>query len=128
MERYLYTPQKAIAKLKQLLPDENQVIIGGRRNGKELELAIHTGIKALEKQLNDRWIPVSERLPGDEEINKLNYSHPNHRKFLCTIQIASYKPQIRLLYFGVMGWLYEGENYDDYVIAWKPLPEPYKGE
>lgn len=51
MDRYLYTPQKAIAKLKQLLPDESQVTMGGRRNGKELVLAIHMGIKALEKQI-----------------------------------------------------------------------------
>ncbi|MGJ0847427.1 DUF551 domain-containing protein [Tissierella praeacuta] len=79
-----------------------------------------------EEQLTDRWIPVSERLPNEEDISQLHYSHPNHRKFLCTIQIANYKPQIRLLYFGEMGWLYEGENYDEYVIAWQPLPEPYK--
>ena len=42
-EKYLYTPQKAIAKLKQLLPDENKITMGGRRNGKELELAIRMG-------------------------------------------------------------------------------------
>lgn len=51
MDKYLYTPQKAIDKLKRLLPDENQVIIGSRRNGRELELAIHMGIKALEKEV-----------------------------------------------------------------------------
>lgn len=50
MDKYLYTPQNAIDKLRQLLPDESQVTIGGRRNGKELELAICMGIKALEKQ------------------------------------------------------------------------------
>lgn len=63
MDKYIYTPEKAIDKLKQLLPDENQITIGGRRNGKELELAIRMGIKALERQLTDKWVPVSERLP-----------------------------------------------------------------
>lgn len=51
MDKYLFTPQKAIAKLKQLLPDGDKITIGGRKNGKELELAICMGIKALEKQI-----------------------------------------------------------------------------
>lgn len=50
MGKYLFTPQKAIAKLKQLLPDENKITMDSRRNGKELELAIRMGIQALEKQ------------------------------------------------------------------------------
>lgn len=50
MEKYLFTPQKAITKLKQLLPEETPIRISGRRGGKELELAIRMGIRALEKQ------------------------------------------------------------------------------
>ena len=51
MDKYLFTPQKAIDKLKQLLPDENKITMGGRRNGKELELATRMGIRALEKDV-----------------------------------------------------------------------------
>ena len=54
IDKYLFTPQKAIAKLKQLLPDENQVIIGGPKNEKELELAIRMGIKALGKNITKK--------------------------------------------------------------------------
>ena len=125
--------QRVIEILKTLYKKSTKVV-GGRLKGGYIDhktqenKAINTAIQTLEKQLKDRWIPVSERLPGDEEINKLNYSHPNHRKFLCTIQITDYKPQVRLLYYGEKGWLYEGENYNEYVKAWRYLPEPYKGE
>ncbi|OZV12324.1 hypothetical protein CIW83_09515 [Tissierella sp. P1] len=88
-----------------------------------LELAINI----LEKQLKDKWIPVSERLPNDTECNEFDDMHPNHRKFLCTIKIADYEPQIRVLFLSeVFGWKYGADDYNKYVIAWKPLPELYK--
>lgn len=72
------------------------------------------------------WIPVSERLPSDEEINKHISIHPNYRQFLCTVKFADYEPQTRLIYFEESGWRYMGEDYNKHVIAWKPLPEAYK--
>lgn len=56
-----------------------------------------------------RWIPVSERLPekyGDYLVSTSN-------GWVVTDYYASY------------GW---DDNSDkDYVVAWMPLPEPYKG-
>jgi hypothetical protein len=84
-------------------------------------------IQALEHQNKDRWIPVSERLPNDTECNEFDDMHPNHRKFLCTIKISDYEPQIRVLFLSeVFGWKYGADDYNEYVVAWKPLPESYK--
>lgn len=76
---------------------------------------------------NGGWIPVSERLPNEEECEKFDIGHPNSRKFLCTIKIGDYEPQIRELYFSkLFGWKYGPEDYNEHVIAWQPLPESYK--
>ena len=64
------------------------------------------------KALDQRWIPVSERLP---EVGK---------KVLCQCQANIYE----VLKLTVDGW-YHDENHCymlGFVIAWMSLPEPYK--
>ncbi|MDF2879564.1 MAG: hypothetical protein K0R54_121 [Clostridiaceae bacterium] len=73
------------------------------------------------------WIPVKERLPSEEECKKFDIKHPNYRSFLCTIQITDYEPQTRTIFFSeIFGWKYGAEDYNKYITAWQPLPEPYK--
>lgn len=82
-----------------------------------------------EKQLNNGWIPVSERSPNEEECNLYEVMHPCHRQFICTVKIGEYEPQTRQLFFSkVFGWKYGPEDYNEHVIAWQPLPEVWKGE
>lgn len=62
---------------------------------------------------NDGWIPCSERLPEDGT-------------YLCTLDgelVGEQEP-----FTGMCG--IENGKWDEEgcVIAWKPLPEPYKGE
>lgn len=73
--------------------------------------AQRTIIQALEQQ---RWIPVSERLP---ELGK---------KVLCQCQANIYE----VLKLTVDGWYYNPNHcyMESFVIAWMPLPEPYKAE
>lgn len=74
----------------------------------------------LEKQLNDRWISVSERLPEESDI------------YLATF-IENGKHYVeRFYYSAISGWMmpvdWQDEGRIDKIKAWKPLPEPYGGE
>lgn len=96
------------------------------------------------KQLREqtRWIPVSERLP--EELEPVNVTWVNHNP-------ESYYADIKDKPFTATGVYFNGQwywwstlctdilaayshNYDDFIdddveiIAWQPLPEPYKAE
>ena len=62
----------------------------------------------LQKQMQEpRWIPVSERLPEDG-----TYLICTDDGYISTI-----------MYDRSMGWLLDAN-----IIAWMPLPQPYKAE
>ena len=70
------------------------------------------------------WIPVEERLPNEEEFEK-NYCR-NHwgAEFIVMIKGAN-RPTS--LYYKEGVW-FDDDNNDYDVIAWQPLPEPFKGD
>lgn len=74
---------------------------------------------------NDRWIPVEARLPGFNAFNPITrdaYVYP------VTIDLGGIT-DIRYYSFWKGYWYNRGpEIMDDLVIAWQPLPEPYKPE
>lgn len=70
------------------------------------------------------WIPTSERLPNEEEF-KTHYRRNHHAaEFIVTINGAT---KSTTLYFKNGFWFDEENNYYN-VLAWKPLPDPYKPE
>ena len=95
--------------------------------------ALDMAISALEKQEQDRWIPVTERLPeeyGEYRITWKTSSDPGKR----FIGDAEYEPGLEWddahdRFFGE--WLLEDyvKAYPDVeVTAWKPIGEPYTEE
>lgn len=68
-----------------------------------------------------RWIPVSERLPEPNANDGLIA-----RYYLIQNE---YEDMLVARYDGI-GWeqIYQHEYLEDDVIAWMPLPEPYKAE
>ena len=84
--------------------------------------ALTLAISALEKQEQDRWIPVTERLP-EEDCECRVTSKNNFGKYVFDCYWNEGEKQ------------FESWNYflDDYVpvsgvTAWKPLEEPYTEE
>lgn len=75
--------------------------------------------KILEEARKDRWIPFSEREPE------------GHMVALVTIEIdlGSFKEYSRgIEVFGENGLRSRALKDNEKYIAWKPLPEPYRGE
>lgn len=72
------------------------------------------------------WIPVTERLPFAEYGESANV--------LATCRNREQESPdeyrwVRILYFNGGNWCYPtGETYEQQVIAWMPLPDPWKGE
>jgi len=79
--------------------------------------ACETAIKCMEKQLNNGWIPVSERLPEEG-------------RYLVTTVYGEVKESE----FDLRKWWQidnstislEWEEEPIKVVAWRPLPDPYK--
>lgn len=73
-----------------------------------------------------RWIPCSERLPENEYVliskkpTKISGS-----KWSVNIAIRTADPRSRKIQWRDIGF---GVIQDDKVLAWMPLPEPYRGD
>jgi len=72
-------------------------------------------------KVEPRWIPVSERLP-EEKINPIT---EDFYEYQCTYHAYGVY-DVRSYKFGDGHWWHGAGIMDDSVIAWRPLPEPYK--
>jgi hypothetical protein len=73
-----------------------------------------------------RWIPCDERLPGDYQDVLVwfeYYRYGSYNRMYSTYGIGTYSKQYD-------SWMVNHESgwKDLRVIAWMPLPQPYKGE
>ena len=66
-------------------------------------------------QPEPQWIPCSERLPEEDQICIVTDDTQR-----CAYEYGFHNDT----YDEVNGWTYLGHK----IIAWMPLPEPYKGE
>lgn len=73
---------------------------------------------------NGGWIPVEERLPEEKEFQRAYCRNHYAAEFIVMIENAT-RPTT--LYFKNGSWFDDERNYYK-VIAWQPLPEPYKSK
>ena len=104
-------------ELMKFNPDtgEKKPIELQNEDNQDLYKANLVAIEVLEKQLNNGWIPVSERLP-EEYLDVLVFDKYKD------MHIAHYKPD--------EGWILTSNQllFVSPPVAWKPLPEPWEGE
>lgn len=92
---------------------------------------------AVWKMLNRRWIPCSERLPSREERKEWIDNNLDGKGYLYPCLVTRYSsitpgreknnPYVAKHYFDGEDFLNAGEEVcSEYVVAWMPLPEPYK--
>ena len=87
--------------------------------------------EALEKQEQDRWIPVTERLPEEKDAGILKKLGINKRSdyVLATVVVKGERMTVTArTYDGKWNWDMKYAFPDYKIIAWRPLPEPYKTE
>lgn len=81
-------------------------------------------VQKVSKEYNNGWIPCSERLPEEP--------------FGCLVTVMDCEPSTQTDFENILPYFvgYDGHSWNDEdgeeipfeVIAWMPLPEPYKGE
>ena len=98
--------------------------------------ALNMTIKALEQQEKDRWIPVSEGLPKEDGDYLCSFEFEGRRwvsikPYGLTKHQESTQNGITQKYIDLPVRRYFYEPYYnrelENVVAWKPLPEVYKG-
>ena len=87
--------------------------------------------KIIHKHMNDGWIPVEERLP--EEYGEYLVTIVPLAGYLWAKRIIANFSDLMgivkkpIFYTGKVGKI-DFEDITDMVIAWRPLPEPYRPE
>jgi hypothetical protein len=118
---------RAIKKLREIQPIKpGNLCIGGRAVGKEISWAIECAIQALEKQLNNGWIPISERLPEDGGFYNVTIKIPKEK---MKVEFCYYDSSTQKFYLVADGREDENQSWKEEinsVLAWRSLPEPYK--
>ena len=116
------TIERALELLPQMRDSEWITALGQKTAmyTDEAKEAFNMAISALEKQEQDRWIPVKENPKKPERIFDTYQVYTKYERF----GIADY--------FGGGGWSgydVDGDQIDELEIAaWRPLPGPYTEE
>lgn len=142
MENAIATLKKYHDLLLEVYADYSVYSKAENYSDKSLELAsranavrnaVGTAIACIERQLNNGWIPVSERLPEATDRYLVTYHEWSDGVYLPKfndIYVRIWRYKIEPQY---TGWVYptcldmnaEKDTHRE-VLAWQPLPEPYK--
>ena len=79
----------------------------------------------IRKHINDGWISVEERLPEVDADTEETIEDDDCPEYIVTIRGAS---ESTVLKYSPDGAWFDENGYVYDVIAWRPLPEPYRPE
>ena len=115
-------------QLKKILEEMEQYRRRAVENGDFNVAAAHEkDMNIIRKHMNDGWIPVEERLPEDEIptpklvtalVPDRKARWDNSETFSVIVDTDVYDPE----------YTRKWECYKENVIAWRPLPDPYRPE
>ena len=88
---------------------------------KSYEKGLRFAAEAIRKHMADDWIPVEERLPE----GKVNPVSQDFYEYQVTAKFGNVK-DVRHYRYGNGHWWHGPGIVDQYVIAWKERPEPYR--
>lgn len=125
--------ERILQEIEELQAKDNADYKSSQKNdlkksnvSKKIDCAANNGFQRCAEKIKkiirsnmgaDDWIPVSERLPEDE------YSVLITDGYMVTVGWLGRDSQE--WYTGLVRW---SEKYQNSVLAWMPLPEPYKEE
>ena len=104
--------REAIGLIRQMIKDNEED--GGVEFGNKDKEALTLAISALEQE---RWIPVTERLPEE-----------NGRYIICYEDATTFLDYFNGKWFFPLGKDRTAWEETGTIIAWRPLPEPYTEE
>lgn len=85
-------------------------------------------ISALEKQLNNGWIPVSEELPEEHRCSDEDDCYRMSENVLCSAYNEDINEYETWIDYTIDGEWQAHEYYEGEKLAWQPLPTPYRTE
>ena len=120
--------EKILEEIDQEVKEYMEIDFGDEYNAGIKDMA-KMAKKIIRKYMNDGWIPVEERLPMRTLDEKINESYQNYLVFIdgvdgWDIDIAVYD------FWNDKKWREAHDGYGEIenVIAWRPLPDPYRPE
>ena len=120
--------EKILEEIDQEVKEYMEIDFGDEYNAGIKDMA-KMAKKIIRKYMNDGWIPVEDKLPKrtlDEKINNL------YKKYLVFIDSVDGWDIDMAVYdfWNDKKWRTAHDGYEEIenVVAWRPLPEPYRPE
>lgn len=109
-------------ELEKILEEiENERTSYEAKHVKSYEKGLRFAADVIRKHMNDGWIPAEERLPE----GKVNPVSQDFYEYQVTAKFGNVK-DVRHYRYGNGHWWHGPGIVDQYVIAWKERPEPYR--
>ena len=103
--------------------EETEHLINMHYEDDGVKAAVLRNLRNIRMHMNDGWIPCEERLPEVDERIEETIEDDDCPEYNVTIRGASEATTLRYSpegnWFDCNGYVYD-------VIAWQPLPEPYR--